>query len=137
MEDVLSLTVKDILDRRLQTIVYNQGLTKSVKQARQFIVHGHIFVGDKKVTIPSYLVLAGEEDKIIFDANSALSDAEHPERVQKKKAVEVKTQLILEKKPEPEKKEEKVEEKKQKKAPAKRPAAKKEYKKVKHESATK
>ncbi len=125
MEDVLDLNVKNILDRRLQTLVYNQGLAKSVKQARQFIVHGHIFVGDKKVSVPSYLVLADEEDKISFDASSTLSSLEHPERLQKK--AEVKTQLTLEPKHEKVKKDEevKVEEKKEDKKAAKKPATKK------------
>jgi small subunit ribosomal protein S4 len=134
MEDVLDLNLKDVLARRLQTIVHQKGLAKSVKQARQFIVHGHIFVGDKKVTVPSYLVLTDEEDKIIFDADSALSNPEHPERFVAKKAVDVKTQLTLEKKEEKvEKKEDKKEDKKKevKKAP------KKEAKKVKNDSTTK
>lgn len=136
METVLGLTLKDILDRRLQTIVYNRGLAKSVKQARQFIVHGHIFVGDKKVSVPSYLVLADEEDKVTFDADSTLSNPEHPERFAKKKPVDVKTQLTLDKKEEKvEKKEEKKEGTKEKKAKPKKAPAKKEDKKVKDESA--
>lgn len=132
MEDVLSLSLKDVLDRRLQTFVFNKGFSKSVKQARQFIVHGHVLVGGKKVNVPSYLVLADEEGKISFDPNSNLSDSEHPERFVKKNVVEVKTQLVLDKKDD---KEEKVVEQKQKKAdkPAK-PVKKKETKKVKNES---
>lgn len=134
MDDVLSLTLKDILDRRLQTIVFNRGLARSIKQARQLIVHGHILVGDKKVNVPSYLVLAGEEDKIAFDPNSSFADAEHPERAVPKKP-EVKTQLTLEKKEE--KKEEVKEEKKaEKKAKKEKPkkASDKKDKKVKDDS---
>ena len=33
-------------------------------QARQFIVHGHIIVNDKKITTPSYIVPKADEDKI-------------------------------------------------------------------------
>ncbi len=44
LDDVLALTVEDILARRLQTLVYLHGLAKTPKQARQFIVHGHIAV---------------------------------------------------------------------------------------------
>ena len=40
IDDVLSLDVTDILERRLQTVAYRQGLGNTVKQARQFIVHG-------------------------------------------------------------------------------------------------
>ena len=134
MEDVLDLNLKDVLARRLQTIVNQKGLAKSVKQARQFIVHGHIFVGDKKVTVPSYLVLTDEEDKITFDADSALSNPEHPERFVVKKVVEVKTQLTLEKK---EEKVEKEEDKKEDKKKEVKKAPKKEAKKVKNDSVPK
>src|SRR3989338_5491268 len=44
LDDVLSLQTKNILDRRLQTLVYKRGLAGTVKQARQLIVHGHVTV---------------------------------------------------------------------------------------------
>ncbi len=72
LDDVLGLTVRDILDRRLQTLVYKKGLASTIKQARQFIVHGHITVGGKKVTAPSYLVPADEEDTIAYAENSPI-----------------------------------------------------------------
>ncbi len=72
---VLNLTLKDILERRLQTVVYKKGMAKTIRQARQFIVHEHIIVGDKKVTIPSYIVRSGEEDKITLDQYSNLKKA--------------------------------------------------------------
>lgn len=80
LEDVLGLETKSILDRRLQSLVFKKGLANSVKQARQFIVHGHISVGDKKISAPSYLVLKSEEDKIEFSPSSILASTEHPER---------------------------------------------------------
>jgi len=61
VEDALALTVRDISERRLQTQVFRKGLAKTPKQARQFIVHGHVFVGDKKVTAPSRIVNRDEE----------------------------------------------------------------------------
>ncbi len=64
LDDVLSLTVRDILERRLQTIVYRKGLANTIKQARQFIVHGHVRINGRKVIFPSYLVPKEEEDKI-------------------------------------------------------------------------
>ncbi len=67
LDDVLSLTVQDLLERRLQTIVWRKGYARTVKQARQFIVHGHVFVGDRRVTIPSYWVKRGEEEYIRVD----------------------------------------------------------------------
>jgi small subunit ribosomal protein S4 len=64
LNDVLSLEIETVLNRRLQTQVYLKGLAHSTKQARQFIVHGHISVNSRKVTIPGYLVKDSEEDSI-------------------------------------------------------------------------
>ncbi|HII15990.1 MAG TPA: 30S ribosomal protein S4 [Nanoarchaeota archaeon] len=80
MENVLDLGLKDILERRLQTQVFRRGLAKSITQARQFITHGHITISSRKVSIPSYILMQGEEALILFRQTSALSDAEHPER---------------------------------------------------------
>ena len=44
LDDVLGLTTKNLMDRRLQTIVVKKGLAKSMKEARQLIVHGHIMI---------------------------------------------------------------------------------------------
>lgn len=65
LDDVLSLTPENILERRLQTVVFKKGLSTTAKQARQFIVHGKILLNNRKITYPSYLVKSGEEDKII------------------------------------------------------------------------
>ncbi|SDJ44514.1 SSU ribosomal protein S4P [Halovenus aranensis] len=80
LADVLSLDVTDILERRLQTVVYRNGLANSVGQARQFISHGHITVNGSRVQRPSYKVYVSEEDAVAFDETSALSDELHPER---------------------------------------------------------
>ena len=64
LDDVLELTVENILDRRLQTILFRKGLSNTVKHARQLIVHGHVRIGNKKVVYPSYLVSKEEEEKI-------------------------------------------------------------------------
>ena len=70
LEDILSLTLKDICERRLQTIVLKKGLARSIKQARQFITHEHIVIGDQKITSPSYIVSSGEEIIVKFADNS-------------------------------------------------------------------
>jgi small subunit ribosomal protein S4 len=75
-EDVLLLTVEDVLKRRLQTFVYEKGLAKSIYQARQYITHGHIQVGGKKIDAPSYIVKTAEEDLVAFHASSPLSASE-------------------------------------------------------------
>lgn len=64
LDDILGLTVENILDRRLQTIVLKKSLANTIKHARQLIVHRHVLIGEKKITYPSYLVPREEEDKI-------------------------------------------------------------------------
>ncbi len=80
LNDVLSLSVRDVLDRRLQTVVYKKGLARSVKQARQFITHNHILVEGKTLGVPSYIVPVSEEASITFVEASALQSPDHPER---------------------------------------------------------
>lgn len=87
LSDVLKLSVKDVLERRLQTVVFRRGLSHSVKQARQFITHGHITVNGVAISSPSYLVTKAEELTVAFSPSSALSDEEHPERAAPIKAV--------------------------------------------------
>ncbi|MDK2849889.1 MAG: small subunit ribosomal protein [Candidatus Woesearchaeota archaeon] len=81
--DVLNLSAEDALNRRLQTLVFKKGLARTIKQARQMIVHGHIVVNGVKITSPSYLVSVEEEAGIEFDTKSPFYDVEHPERVVK------------------------------------------------------
>ena len=64
LDDVLNLQVNDLLSRRLQTIAQKKLFFKTPYQARQAIVHGHIMIGDRVITIPSYIVKIEEEEKI-------------------------------------------------------------------------
>jgi small subunit ribosomal protein S4 len=82
LDDVLSLDVTDVLERRLQTVVYRKGYANTTDQARQFIGHGHIVVDGQRVGTPSYMVSVGEEDTVGFDSASALTDELHPERAE-------------------------------------------------------
>jgi len=81
LDDVLDLTIEDILERRLQSMVFSKGLTKSIFQARQLITHGHIAIEGKRVPTPSYLVLRDEEAKIAYAPTSSLLNTSHPLRV--------------------------------------------------------
>src|SRR5918993_286419 len=45
-----------ILESRLDNVVYRAGLARTRRQARQFVVHGHFLVNGKKVDIPSFRV---------------------------------------------------------------------------------
>lgn len=49
-----------ILESRLDNVVYRMGLANTRRQARQIVGHGHITINGKKVDIPSYLVKPGE-----------------------------------------------------------------------------
>ncbi len=81
LDDVLSLSLKDILERRLQTIVFRKGLSKSVKEARQLITHKHIMANGQKITSPSYLVKVVEQESITYAGNSPFHDPNHPKRI--------------------------------------------------------
>lgn len=59
-----------LLETRLDSIIYLLGFAKSRAAARQFVCHGHIRVGGHKVDIPSYLVKAGEEIEIKNSSSS-------------------------------------------------------------------
>jgi small subunit ribosomal protein S4 len=79
MDDILGLQLRDIMNRRLQTIVLKKRMARSVKHARQLIVHEHITVAGKKITSPSYLVPITDETSIGYAADSAFMRADHPE----------------------------------------------------------
>ncbi len=49
-----------LLERRLDNVVYRLGFATSRRQARQLVNHGHILVDGRKVDIPSYLVKEGQ-----------------------------------------------------------------------------
>ena len=77
---ILVLQNSDILSRRLQTIVFQKGLATTIKQARQLINHGHIFVDGHKVTVPGYIVLREEEGSVSYNPASPFTDEMHPMR---------------------------------------------------------
>jgi small subunit ribosomal protein S4 len=126
IENVLALNIHDLLERRLQTLVYRKKLANTISQARQFITHRHISVNGMKVTSPSMLVKVGDEPYISFSGTSAMVNEMHPERVagkerrdklHKKESIEEKMRVVKEaekavKEAEKEKAKEKEEEKK-------------------------
>ncbi|MBI4170322.1 MAG: 30S ribosomal protein S4 [Candidatus Aenigmarchaeota archaeon] len=71
LEDILEIGLEDILARRLQTLIHKKGIATTPMQARQFIVHGHVFVAGRKVLWPSYIVEPAEEDTIILEPRMA------------------------------------------------------------------
>jgi len=61
LDDVLNLDIDDLLSRRFQTLVQKKFSFKTPYQARQAIVHGHVTIGDRVITVPSYIVNIKEE----------------------------------------------------------------------------
>lgn len=84
--DVLKLGIEDVLNRRLQSVVYKKGLAQTVKQARQLVVHGHIAIGDRCVTEPGYLVPEDEEQEIGHHPSSSYKGTIKPEEVKSARA---------------------------------------------------
>jgi small subunit ribosomal protein S4 len=72
LDDVLNLSVNDLLSRRLQTIVTKKLGFTTPYQARQAVIHGHIMIGERKVDIPSYTVPVEEENNIHFVPESKI-----------------------------------------------------------------
>ena len=66
LDDVLALQITSILERRLQTMVSKRKLADSPLHARQLITHGHVFIGGRRATFPSYIVPSEEEGRIFI-----------------------------------------------------------------------
>jgi small subunit ribosomal protein S4 len=73
LDDVLGLTVENLLDRYLQTVVKHKGLAPTIQMARQMVVHGHIKVKSRVVTIPGYLVTNDEYPTVRVREGSSLA----------------------------------------------------------------
>jgi small subunit ribosomal protein S4 len=57
---ITGVNLLQFLELRLDNVAYRAGWGASRAQARQFVRHGHVMVGGKRVTIPSYRVRPGE-----------------------------------------------------------------------------
>jgi small subunit ribosomal protein S4 len=62
-----------LLEKRLDNVVYRLRFASSRKQARQLVSHGHVLVGGKRVTIPSYQVKVDEKVELCEKAKKLLS----------------------------------------------------------------
>lgn len=71
-----------MLEQRLDNMVYRLGFARSRAEARNMVLHGHVLVGGKRVTIPSYLIKAGtqvsmsEKAKKLVTVQEAVEGAE-------------------------------------------------------------
>jgi small subunit ribosomal protein S4 len=74
VDEILALKVDDLLERRLQTIVFKKALAKTVLQARQFITHKYVTVGSRIISVPSYIVLQSEEEGVQLSEKFKVND---------------------------------------------------------------
>ena len=66
---VTGTVLLQLLESRLDNLLFRTGFAITRKQARQIVGHGHVLVNGKRVDIPSYLLKAG--DVVTFKSNSA------------------------------------------------------------------
>ncbi|MCI4358697.1 MAG: 30S ribosomal protein S4 [Thermoplasmata archaeon] len=81
LDDVLALGIEDILSRRFEWIVVRRGLAGTPNGARQLIVHGHLAIGERRMTRPGYFIPAADEARINYSSTSPVTSDEHPIRV--------------------------------------------------------
>ncbi len=60
VKEATGVALLEILESRLDNVVYRLGFTKSRSEARQFVGHGHVTVEGKRVNIPSFAVKVGQ-----------------------------------------------------------------------------
>jgi small subunit ribosomal protein S4 len=73
MKGITGENLLQLLERRLDTVVFRSGLANSRAQARQFVCHGLITVSGKKVDIPSYITNVGD----VIGIKETRKDIEH------------------------------------------------------------
>lgn len=79
LDDILGLGIDNLLERRLQTLVFKKGLAGTPRQARQLVLHGHVAIAGRKVTVPSYLVPIDEEAEIGYALGAPFEALKPPE----------------------------------------------------------
>ena len=60
MDGITGINLLQLLERRLDNVVFRMGMAASRKEARQLVLHAHFTLNGKKVSIPSILVKAGD-----------------------------------------------------------------------------
>ncbi len=73
MKGVTGENLLQLLERRLDNVVFRLGLGNTRRHARQLVTHGHILVGGKRVDIPSYLVDVNE----VITVRQKSTESEH------------------------------------------------------------
>ena len=61
-----------LMERRLDNVVYRLGFAKTRRDARQLVSHNHFTVNGKRVNIPSYQVKAGDVIEVVESSRSSV-----------------------------------------------------------------
>jgi|GEM_PF-54415 len=80
-DDILGMSVRNVMERRLQSILVRKHLARTHKQARQMITHRHVLINGQVVTSPGHIITLDEESTIAFAPRSAFANESHPERL--------------------------------------------------------
>jgi small subunit ribosomal protein S4 len=72
-------TLLQMLECRLDNLVYRMGFAPSRRAARQFVLHGHVTVNGKKATVPSMILSAGDKIAVKTDEDSRKYATQHLE----------------------------------------------------------
>merc|ERR1712178_582329 len=83
LDYVLELKVENVMERRLQTLVFKRGLAKSIQHARVLSRQRHIRVGRQIVNVPSFMVRVESQPHIEFSLNSPFGGG-RPGRVKRR-----------------------------------------------------
>ncbi|EGC37476.1 rp1024 protein [Dictyostelium purpureum] len=83
LDYVLNLKVQDFMERRLQTLVFKNGLAKSIHHARVLIKGRHIRVGKQLVNVPSFLVRVESQKHLGLASTSPLAGGRPGRRARK------------------------------------------------------
>ncbi len=73
-----------LLERRLDNVVYRCGIGRSRKEGRQFVLHGHVCVNGQRVTIPSYIVQEGDDISVHESSKSNTAIVESVEGAERR-----------------------------------------------------
>ena len=84
LDYVLSLNIKKLLERRLQTLVYRKKLARSFHHARVMVKGKHISVDNQLVHVPSYLVTVDNEQAINLYGKSPIAGGKPGRRARKR-----------------------------------------------------
>jgi small subunit ribosomal protein S4 len=82
LDDILNMRLEDVCERRLQTILLRKGMATTASQARQFVTHRRVLIGDMIVDQPNYLVDVEQEKKIKLKVKKEKPAAKAPEKTE-------------------------------------------------------